>query len=208
MLAVENVEEVETAEQAEQAQQAEWVRAAREGDDEAFARLVRSNWRSLVRSLEATVGDHHEAQDLVQEALLRAHRRMDRLTGDAHFVAWVRRIATNVAVDRIRRRQWPPLEPVDADTLNAAEVCEPDPVVTADEAVERDRKLLRLWSGIAALPARERRLLLLFYGRGMSLGMIADECGMSLSGVKVAIHRARRGLFERSGEAEPRALRA
>lgn len=191
------------------AEQAEWVRAARAGDEEAFARLVRSSWRSLVSSLEVTVGDHHEAQDLVQEALLRAHGRLDRLEGDAHFVAWVRRIARNVAVDRIRRHDWPPVEPVDAETLYAAEVCEPDPAVSAEEVSERERKLLSLWRGIAALPARDRRLLLLCYGRGMSLRMIADECGMTLSGVKVALHRARKALIERSPVDEvPRALRA
>ncbi|MFG0316557.1 MAG: RNA polymerase sigma factor [Planctomycetota bacterium JB042] len=187
----------------------EWVRAAREGDDEAFGELVRSSWPALVRSVEAAVGDHHEAQDLVQEALLRAHGRLDRLEADAHFVPWVRRIARNVAVDRMRRRRRQlAVELLDPDSLRAAEVREADPARNADEEEDRERRLVRLWHDIAELPPRERRLLLLYYGRGMSIGAVAEECGMSTSGVKVALHRARRSLVERTVGGATRALRA
>ncbi len=177
----------------------EWVRAARAGDEEAFGELVRSSWPALVRSVEAAVGDHHEAQDLVQEALLRAHGRLDRLEAAEHFVPWVRRIARNVAVDRLRRRRRQlAIELVDPDSLQAAEVREADPARGAEEIEDRERRLVRLWHDIAELPPRERRLRLLYYGRGMSVGAVAEECGMSPSGVKVALHRARKSLVERT----------
>ena len=182
-------------------EQAAWVEAAPGGDEAAFARLVRYAWAPVVRSVERFVGDHHEAQDLVQEALLRAHSNLHRLDRRTNFRAWVRRIARNVAVDRLRR-QHPNPELMSPELLGL--VAEPpERTEVAQERARNERRLDLIWRGVAALPSRERRVLLLFYGRGMSVRAIADECGGTEAGVKVTLHRGRRRLWERLKRSSP-----
>jgi len=176
-------------------EQAGWLEAARRGDDVAFTRLVTKIWKPVVRSVERLIGDHHEAQDLVQEALLRAHVNLHRLERGANFRAWVRRIARNVAVDRLRRRELA-IELVEPESLQLVEESREGPA--ALETRRRDEhRLERLWRGVAALPSNERRVLFLFYGRGLPLRSIATECNGTLAGVKVTLHRGRRRLWEK-----------
>lgn len=168
-----------------------WVGEARRGDAEAFRRLVDQFWPPVVRSVRRIVGDHHLAQDLTQEAFLRAHDNLRALDREVNFLRWVLRIARNVAVDRLRA----------ARRLPEVELCEPDALPhVVNEAPPDEGDLLeqgasaRVWSAIAALPERDRRLLLLRYGRGLSHRQIARECGLTPGGVKIALHRGRHRL--------------
>ena len=80
------------------------VRQARAGDGEAFRRLLQQH-RSAVTSTLIACGVRSEdtALDLAQEVAIRAWRRLDSLTDERSFTAWVRRIAANAARDHLRR---------------------------------------------------------------------------------------------------------
>ena len=77
--------------------------AFREGDARAFEQLFRRWSGPLLRYLERMVRDAASAEDLVQEAFLRVHRARERYTPDARFSTWLYRIATNLALNELRR---------------------------------------------------------------------------------------------------------
>jgi len=80
------------------------VEAARSGDEESFAELVRRHSGSIHRVVARMLGDEEEAWDVVQMAWLRAWQRLDRYDSRWRFSTWAHRIATNLAIDVIRAR--------------------------------------------------------------------------------------------------------
>ncbi len=171
----------------------------RAGDRAAFDLLAGRHRRSLAETARRVIGDHHLAQDLVQEALLRAFQRIRQLDPDTPFVAWVLRIVRNVAVDRLRRRRRRcEAMLLETDELDV-EACVRETPPTADTPFEASIEELsaEVWTALCGLGEVERRLLLLRYGRGFDLRAIAEECGSTVERVKVRLHRGRMRLWSR-----------
>ena len=82
----------------------EIVRAARDGDEDAFAALVRRHSGGLHRSVARIVLDDEEAWDVVQMAFVRAWQRLDKYNPRWSFSTWLYRIGTNLAIDLVRSR--------------------------------------------------------------------------------------------------------
>src|SRR6202048_1741913 len=78
---------------------------ARQGDSEAFRVLVERHSRSLFRLEFRMTGNEQDAEDVVQESLLRAYRRLGRFESRANFGTWLYRIAANCSVDLMRAKQ-------------------------------------------------------------------------------------------------------
>jgi len=88
---------------------------ARAGDRLAFASLVR-RYQRLVYSLALRMlSDGHEAEDLAQEVFMQLHRRLDRIESDAHLLFWLRKVTTNLAIDRLRQERKAAILPLDED---------------------------------------------------------------------------------------------
>src|SRR5436189_3338513 len=89
------------------------VAKARAGDADAFGALVERHSRSIFRLAYRMTGNEHDAEDVVQEAFLRAYRRLDQYDQRARFSSWLYRIAANCAFDLLRARRrrdedpWP-----------------------------------------------------------------------------------------------------
>jgi RNA polymerase sigma-70 factor, ECF subfamily len=83
----------------------ETVAQARAGDGDAFRRLVERHSRNVFRLAYRMTRNEHDAEDVVQEAFLRAYRNLDRFEERAHFGSWIYRIATNCAYDNLRSRE-------------------------------------------------------------------------------------------------------
>src|SRR5262245_16784575 len=81
------------------------VARARAGDDEAFRHLVARHSAALFRLAYRMTGNEHDAEDVVQDALLKAYRSLDRFEDRAQVGSWLYRIATNCALDLLRARQ-------------------------------------------------------------------------------------------------------
>src|SRR5258707_14220450 len=77
----------------------------RQGDRSAFATLIQRHNRRLYRVARSIVHDDAEAEDIVQEAYVRAFRHLDGFRGEARLSTWLTRIALNEAVDRLRRQR-------------------------------------------------------------------------------------------------------
>lgn len=153
------------------------VRAARAGDEEAFAELVRAERASLVMAARIVTGDRHEAEDAAQEALVTAYRRLETLSDPARFRPWLSTILTRVAIRRGKKlRRLSPSPDLDS---------RPGP--TSD----RDARLDALLDEVVRLPDKYRLLLSLFYLRGHTCREVAELTELTEQRVKSRLHRAR-----------------
>lgn len=138
--------------------------------DEAFDALVALAYRVAFRIL----GDREEARDVAQESLTRAFTRWPRVRGYAP--AWVSRVAANLALDRVRRSG------VAARAIRPAAVMPPD---AADAVADRSE----LVAGLAALPRRQREVVVLRYLADRPEAEVAEVLGCSVGSVKRHGHR-------------------
>jgi len=153
---------------------------------EAFDELYAATRDRLATQLTALVGDLSEAQDLVQEAFVRAWIRWNIVGAYDDPEGWVRRVAYNLGVSRWRRSRRLVLHPVPEETLSAT----PTPGADSDALGSIEGVLLALQE----LPPTERRNLVLHHVCGLSVEEVAAEVGSPIGTVKSSLSRGRRHL--------------
>jgi RNA polymerase sigma-70 factor (ECF subfamily) len=165
--------------------------AFRDGDGRAFDALFRRWSGPLLRYLERMVRDTAAAEELVQEAFLRVHRARNRYAPEARFSTWLYRIATNLALNELRRpgRRQPHRS---ADEEGAAVIPAQGPAV--DEVVDARRRGAEVERELEALPERQRAALWLTAVEGLSYAEVARALDVSEKAVKALVHRARSAL--------------
>lgn len=166
------------------------VEAHLNGDDEAFADLVRDHHNVLLAQAQRRLGDRCEAEDALQESYERAIRNMGRFGGEYRFGAWLSRILSNVCTDLGARRRAERELPV---RLRLEVSSAPD---TADAASDH-AALAQLHGALAALPASQRTTFLLHEIEGLSYPEVADALGISEENARARVHRAKATLRER-----------
>lgn len=165
--------------------------AFRAGDTAAFDELFRRWSGPLLRYLERMVRDLATAEELVQEAFLRVHRARDRYSPDARFSTWLYRIATNLALNELRRpRRRDPHDSVDAEGAPALVSATPP----SDEVADARRRGDAVARALEALPERQRAALLQSAVEGRSYAEIAEALDVTEKAVKALVHRARSNL--------------
>jgi RNA polymerase sigma-70 factor (ECF subfamily) len=167
------------------------IERARSGDARAFEDLARREERALYRHAARIVGPGADAEDVVQDALLSAWRSIRSFEGTS-FRAWLFRIVTNRALDRMRarkRRPELPLEPAEDEDLTWAEPASPGPEL-ADVAASREA-LAAVEEALRLVPDEQRAALLLRDVEGFAYDEIALMTGVEIGTVKSRIHRAR-----------------
>jgi RNA polymerase sigma-70 factor (ECF subfamily) len=160
------------------------VRRAQAGDREAFERLLTAHRHRLFTLAARELGSAADAEDAVQEALIRAWRALPRFRGDASFSTWIYRICLNAIADQRTRRSRGAGAPLD-------DVAEPsDP---RDAILERELSNA-LQEALAALDETYRTPVLLYDVLGRSYGEIAEVLGVAEGTVKSRIFRGRAEL--------------
>ncbi len=170
---------------------------AKSGDKEALEQLISRNERRIYNYIYKLTGDPHDAADLTQETFLRVCTSIRYFRGEASFVSWLYKIASNVCVDRARRRTRKRTLSIDAPlTLEDGECAwvlrddspEPDVIAESTEVREFVRR------GIAALPVDYRTVVVLHDLQDLSYREIADVVGCPIGTVKSRLNRGRRAL--------------
>lgn len=164
---------------------------AAQGNEVAFRELAARHDSYLLRLAHRLVGDRGEAEDIVQEALLRLWTNAPRWKPVASVRTWLYRVTVNLANDLHRRRGR---RRPDAPLTDAADA--PDPAPDPVETLDRDRTGRQVADAIAALPERQRNALVLTYYEGLSNGETAGILGTSVGSVEALLVRARRTLRE------------
>jgi RNA polymerase sigma-70 factor, ECF subfamily len=144
---------------------------------------------SLLGHVRSIVRDSAEAEDVVQEVLLRAHQNLSQLRAESALTTWLFRIATHISVDHLRKRVRQPQASDDVDPDTATPSDEPAP--SLQDLVERQEMSACVQSYLLDLPADYRTVILLHDLEGLSAVEIAEAVGLTVANVKMRIHRAR-----------------
>jgi len=176
------------------------VAHARAGRREAFAALMQRGNQRLFRIARAVVRDESEAEDVLQEAYVRAFAKLAEFRGEASIYTWLTRIVLNEAHGRLRKRR----NTVDLDAIEAAQGGEgrilmfPGAPVSADPerdaAIAETRRLLE--RAVDELPEAFRLVFVMREVEGCSIAETAANLGVKAETVKTRLHRARRLLRE------------
>lgn len=147
----------------------------------SFETFYRSEYRTMLGIALTLARDTTEAEDMVQEAFISAHRRWDRVSQYDSPSAWVRRVLINRATS-VRRRLATELR-----TLTRLGPPDPEPPDLSPETAG-------VWNEVRRLPRRQQQAVSLFYVGQLTITEIADAMGCSQGAVKSHLHRARETL--------------
>jgi RNA polymerase sigma-70 factor, ECF subfamily len=173
------------------------VRRAVAGDDEAMERLLMRAQEVAFRFSLLVCGHAEDAEDVMQEALLKTYRYVGRLKRPEAFRTWLFRIVQNACIVKRRRRVD---EPVRLASLGEGREASDDgtsALDVRDEAKGPDELAINAWLGrrlrraLAALSPRNRMIVLMREMEGLSTREVASITGMSEANVKTRLHRAR-----------------
>lgn len=156
------------------------IASAKAGDRWAMGELYELHARRVFTVIRRLVGDEHLAEDLSQEAWIRAFEKLHLFRGDAAFGTWLYRLATNVALNRLRRSAR--RRPVES----AAELPR---VSRAQDEVIVTRQVLN--QALDQLPPGYRKVLVLHDVEGWTHRDIAESLGCSTGTSKSQLHKAR-----------------
>jgi RNA polymerase sigma-70 factor (ECF subfamily) len=148
----------------------------------------------LLRYARTIAADGQQAEDLVQETMLRALQRADSFRGDASVATWLHRILHNLAVDRLRRDR----EDATEDVEREVEARWRDDSYTVDAAtvVERAETREELEDALVRLPVIYRTAVVLHDAEGMTVAQIAEVQGVGLPAAKQRLRRGRMMLVD------------
>jgi len=162
------------------------MRAIAAGDQAAFGRLIEREGPRLLGFATGLLGNAHEAEDVVQESLIRLWEGAGSWRPDARVGTWLHRVCYNRAVDQLRRRR----NFVEDTALEGV----PDPGALAEAAMMQGERARSVQDALAALPARQRSAILLFHYQGMPQSEAARIMGISEAALESLLARARRQL--------------
>lgn len=175
------------------------IQSARQGDLDAFNRLVLAYQDTVYSHTYRMLGEPAPAEDAAQEAFISAYRNLPGYRGGS-FKAWLMRIATNACYDELRRRKrrpTTPLEPMDNDD---EEIETPrwaaDPGESPEDAAQRQELNQALQRCLADLPNEFRSAVLLVDVHGMDYAEAAQASGAPVGTMKSRLARARLRMRE------------
>ncbi|WP_296817248.1 RNA polymerase sigma factor [Brevundimonas sp.] len=171
------------------------VRRAGRGDAAAAQALVARKLPRVLSLAFRMLGDREAAEDVAQEAMLRAWRQAPRWTpGAARFDTWLHRVAMNLCYDRLRRwRETPTDTPPEGV----------DPAPAADQWLMSAETSARVQAALLTLPERQREALVLCHFQELSNGEAASLMNVSVDALESLLSRARRGLRARLIDVAP-----
>ena len=176
------------------------VRAAKGGDDKAFEELVRRYDRNVFRIAQHITQNREDAEDVVQDAFLKAFEHLEGFQGNSRFYTWLVRIAVNEALMKLRRRRPERMVSLDEEVKTEddsvpREVADwsPNPEQMYNQAELREI----LTRTIQGLPAGFRTVFVLRDVEGLSTEETAQALDLSIPAVKSRLLRARLQLRDR-----------
>jgi RNA polymerase sigma-70 factor (ECF subfamily) len=164
---------------------------SRSGDPAAFGELVRRYQSSVYNVCYRLLGERRAAQDLAQEAFIRAYERLRTYDVERPFGPWMRRVAANLCLNQLARSS-PPSVSLDDERDEPRAPAGSDPAV----AHEQTESFEALRAAIARLPPKDRAVIELRHFQEMSYAEIAAALQLPLSDVKSRLFRARQRLAD------------
>lgn len=162
------------------------VARAQEGYLDAYELLVQRHSAMAYRVALRLAGNHHDAQDIAQEALIAAWEGLSGFKGEASFSTWLYRIVTRRALNKVTSGR-------NADSLDLlAEI--PDPGDQPVGRAERNLAADAVTDALAALPFAQRAVVVLYHFEGLTYAEVAAVTASTVPAVRSHLFRARRTL--------------
>jgi len=172
-----------------------WISQARQGNDEAFTRLVEQYQSPVYNLCYRMLGEPEQAEDAAQESFLRAYQNLARYDPQRPFATWLLSISAHYCIDRLRRRRFT-IFSLDAEREEDDRPMELPDVHALDperEAIRRDEQH-EIQSVLGRLEATDRAAIVLRYWYDFSEVEIAESLRLTVSAVKSRLHRARKAV--------------
>ncbi len=188
------------ARQLQRAEDDELIRAAQAGDRSAFDSLVRRYDRSVLRLALHMLGQEQDAQDVHQEAFIKAYRHLANFRFECSFYTWLYRIVTNLCLDQLRRRKSRREDPSTATDSGGEEMDLlaniSDERASSNPARELERKTMStaIQEALGNLTPRERMVFELKHYQGLKLRTIGEMLSTTEETAKNTLFRATRKL--------------
>ncbi|MHA6481036.1 RNA polymerase sigma factor SigW [Paenibacillus sp. strain BS8-2] len=172
------------------------ARLALKGDQQAFEELVDLYQDKLFHMAYRMLSNRQEAEDVVQETFLRVYKNLDRFDESLKFSTWIYRIATNLCIDRLRKRK--PTYSLDAESseyegLDGYSMIPGDNRTPESELILSDTQRI-IHQAMETLPPKYKSVMMLRYIQDLSLQEVGDILGMPVTTIKTRVHRGREFL--------------
>ena len=165
-----------------------YIQRVKDGDFHAFSQIV-CKYQSMVLTIVKKMVDNREdAEDITQEVFIKVFKSLGQFKEESEFSTWLYRIAYNTTLSELRKRKF--------SFVSVDELLPIENEVVRDEIEELDseRKLQHLDSALKLLPPDEIFLVTLYYMDNQSMDAISQISQLSVSNVKVKLHRIRKKL--------------
>jgi len=174
----------------------EAVARAKRGDIAGLEALVRAHQLRAVRTAYLIVGDRSVAEDIAQQAFLRAYQRIDQFDASRPFAPWFLRIVANDALKAVERGQRTVSLDASDEAAGVAALADllADPAAGPAERLEEAERAEAVWRAVQRLPAAQRAAVVLHYYAGLSTAEVAGRVGDPAPTVRWRLHAARKRL--------------
>jgi len=166
------------------------------GDRDAYRLLVERHSRNVFRLAYRMTGNQHDAEDVVQEAFLRAYQKLKQFESRANFGTWVYRIAANYAIDRMRQkksedsqRELPARETEDGVEFDVMSTV-PDAAPSPERLAQSQELAARMRAALRELSEAERTAFVMRHWNGSGIEEIAQALDSSASAAKNTVFRS------------------
>ena len=174
-------------------------KAVQEKDQQAYATLMKRYKKAVYFMILKMIRDADDAEDLTMEAFAKAFKNLERFKKDYTFSTWLFRIATNNAIDFIRKKKLKTMSlnnTLSDDSGNAVTIDIEDDDNNPQDVYIRTQRIEMVRIFVDKLPAKYRKLVQFRYFDELSYEEIAQELDKPLGTVKAQLHRSRELLFE------------
>lgn len=168
------------------------IRSIKQGDIAAFSQIIDKHQNMAYSLAISIVKNKQEAEEVTQDAFVKAYQSLNNFKGNSAFSSWLYRIVYNTAISKLRSRK-PHTEDLESKEMVRHEAFSADDNKNRLELQER-KKLLK--KALQKLKEEDAFILILYYYKEQSIEEISQTTGLSVSNVKVKLHRGRQQMHK------------
>lgn len=168
-----------------------YIQKVRNGDVSAYAYLVDRHKKMAFNIAMQIVGNREDAEEITQDAFLKAYQALDTYKGESKFTTWLYRIIYNASISKMRKKK---LDQVSIDDDYKASV-NVKSTQSALQSLTNEEQKLYINRALNKMNGDEKTIISLFYLDENSIDEVSDVTGLSVANVKVKLHRSRKKLY-------------